>query len=91
MGCHVGIVVFVRLQHEIDAIVLQQTVEHPSLDEVARGTPDGEERVVEHDNLPAGPTLLQLRLEPAALGEQVRLFTIAVEQEELRWSDLRVC
>ena len=39
--------------------------------------------MMQHHNLPTGPTLFQLRLQPVTLGQQVRQFPIAVEQEEL--------
>ena len=39
--------------------------------------------MVEDDNLPTRLTLLQLRLQPLALGKEIRQLAVGIQEEEL--------
>ena len=79
---HAGVGMFVALHHEVYAILLDKVVEKPALNEVVVAL-DGEQRMMEHHDFPAGGAGLQLALKPVALRLEIEEFAVAVQEEEL--------
>ena len=82
MARHASIGMFMTLHHQVNPILLNQVIEHPSLNQVVMAF-QREKRMMQNHNLPTCAAVLQLTFQPTALGQQVRQFTVTVQQEEL--------